>query len=188
MYWLARLPLSLEWQGMRFVHACWHDEAVRFAAGLEPLEGLQLEEVSHLHTPNHVLLGYLLSGPVGGLPEGYRRTPKYGGSPTWFRLQWWKDISGLTCREASVLDDPSLPDLPPAWIHPASAYPRKAPLTFVGHYALTDPVPAPLLPNLACLDYGIGKGGFLCAYRWDGEAQIRPQNYFTAGTTAESRA
>lgn len=181
MHWIARLPISLEWQGLRFVHACWHDEAIRFASTLGPLEGDLLESVSHHHTPEHDQLGYLLSGPVAALPEGYRRTVRYGGSPHRFRIRWWQDLAGLTCREAVVLDDPSLPDLPPLWHHPASAYPPEAPLTFFGHYALTHPIPAPLLPNLACLDYGMGKGGFLCAYRWNGEQKIRLENYVTAG-------
>jgi hypothetical protein len=27
-------------------------------------------------------------------------------------------------------------------------------------------------PNVACLDYSVAKGGFLCAYRWDGEQKL----------------
>ena len=43
-------------------------------------------------------------------------------------------------------------------------YPSDAPVTFFGHYALKDASPGPITDNLACLDYGFGKGGFLCAY------------------------
>ncbi|MGZ0710071.1 hypothetical protein ACWPKO_17210 [Coraliomargarita sp. W4R53] len=32
--------------------------------------------------------------------------------------------------------------------------------------------PKAILPNLACLDYGMAKGGLLTAYRWDGEAKL----------------
>jgi hypothetical protein len=33
---------------------------------------------------------------------------------------------------------------------------------------------------LASLDYGTGKGGFLCAYRWDGEGAMGPEKFVTA--------
>ncbi|MCX6969708.1 MAG: hypothetical protein NTV93_06065 [Verrucomicrobia bacterium] len=37
-------------------------------------------------------------------------------------------------------------------------------------------------PKLACLDYGTGKGRFLCAYRWDGEREIDTGKFTTAMT------
>ena len=38
--------------------------------------------------------------------------------------------------------------------------------------------PAPLAPNIACLDYSVAKpGGRLVAYRWDGDKTLEPGKY-----------
>jgi hypothetical protein len=42
-------------------------------------------------------------------------------------------------------------------------------LLFIGHYSLTGP-PRLLASDFTCLDYSAGKGGPLCAYRWEGES------------------
>jgi len=54
---------------------------------------------------------------------------------------------------------------------------EEAPITFFGHYAIKDGRPTAIRPNLACLDYGIGMGGFLCAYRWDGEVALEQEKF-----------
>jgi hypothetical protein len=48
---------------------------------------------------------------------------------------------------------------------------------FLGHYWM-EGEPAPLAPNIACLDYSVAKpGGRLVAYRWNGEKVINPSSY-----------
>jgi hypothetical protein len=49
---------------------------------------------------------------------------------------------------------------------------------FFGHYAMDHNGPiAPLDDGICCLDYGLGKGGFLVAYRWDGEKVLDPSRF-----------
>ena len=48
---------------------------------------------------------------------------------------------------------------------------------FVGHYWLTG-TPKPLATNVACTDYSVAKGGKLVAYRWDGESNLREENFY----------
>ena len=72
--------------------------------------------------------------------------------------------------------DPSLPNYPLINV-PYIDYDGDAPLTFFGHYALKDRRPLPITPRLACLDYGCGKSGRLCAYRWDGETELDPGKF-----------
>jgi hypothetical protein len=59
-------------------------------------------------------------------------------------------------------------------------YPADAPPVFFGHYWLLTPEPELLAPNVACLDYSVPRGGFLCAYRWDGERVLDPSHFVTA--------
>jgi hypothetical protein len=56
--------------------------------------------------------------------------------------------------------------------HPTTAKP-----VFVGHYWLSAQRPAVLADNVACLDYSVAKGGFLCAYRWQGEQTLSNEHF-----------
>jgi hypothetical protein len=48
---------------------------------------------------------------------------------------------------------------------------------FIGHYWLSAQRPEILADKLACLDYRVAKGGFLCAYRWHGEQKLRNESF-----------
>jgi hypothetical protein len=179
MAWFSGLPLAIELDGLRVVHACWDDAAVAEMNAAGRLEGAVLERYSRKGTVEYQTISRLINGPEGMLPDGCTHTTGDGRTRREFRLKWWKDLTGATCREAIFPESPSVPDLPPANL-PPTGYPGDAPPTFFGHYALRATEPAPVAPYLACLDYGVGKGGFLCAYRWDGEQTIDPGKFVIA--------
>jgi hypothetical protein len=179
LHWLARLPLFLELPGLRAVHASWDDTAIARLRNLGPLEGDVLESLSIRGTADNELLSRIINGPEGQLPEGFFHRTADGVLRKDFRVKWWWDLSLSTCRDAVFPDDDAIPDVFPAAI-PRTGYSHNAPATFFGHYALKDRNPAPIQPNLACLDYGAGKGGFLCAYRWDGEATLAAEKFVIA--------
>lgn len=56
-------------------------------------------------------------------------------------------------------------------------YPTTAKPVFFGHYWLSADRPEVLAENVACLDFSVAKGGFLCAYRWNGEKKLRSENF-----------
>ena len=59
-----------------------------------------------------------------------------------------------------------------------AAYPMTAKPVFVGHYSLSANRPEVLAENVACLDFSVAKkGGFLCAYRWQGEQKLRNDHF-----------
>ena len=62
--------------------------------------------------------------------------------------------------------------LPRAVLDEAAPYPEQAKPVFVGHYWLKGIRPELLRHNIACVDWSVAKGGFLCAYRWDGEREL----------------
>ena len=66
-------------------------------------------------------------------------------------------------------------------IENAVPYPTTAKPVFVGHYWLSAPRPEILADNVACLDYSVAKGGFLCAYRWHGEQKLSNDNFVWTG-------
>lgn len=176
MQWLAGLPLFVERDGLRAVHACWDDAAIAALGGIGRLEGNTLEEFSIRGTRNQELLSRVVNGPEGMLPSGCRHETADGTMRKEFRVKWWRDLIGATCREAIFPDDNTIPDEPPRFV-PQTGYSEQAPPTFFGHYALKTARPGVIRGNLACLDYGMGKGGRLCAYRWDGEQSLDSEKF-----------
>lgn len=185
--WFAGLPLSLDLGRLRAVHACWDDDAVAELRGIVRLEGATLEKYSVKDSPDYKTISRLVNGPEALLPVGYEHETADGTMRPEFRVKWWLDLKGLTCRQAIFPDNPGIPALPPVDV-PKTGYPEDAPPTFFGHYARKGGVPEPIRPNLACLDYGTGKGGFLCAYRWDGEQEIDPEKFVTTSNWNGSEA
>ena len=182
--WFAGLPLSLDLGGLRAVHACWDSMAIAELDGIGRLEGANLEKYSRKGTPGYDTISRIVNGPEALLPEGCKHETADGTMRVEFRVKWWLDLDGLNSREAIFPNDPRVPELPPRDV-PRTGYPTDAPPTFFGHYAQKDATPAPVRANLACLDYGTGKGGFLCAYRWDGETSIDPAKFVTAPEKGE---
>ena len=187
MEWFSTLPLSIEMPGLRAIHACWDSAAVEELRAAGPLKGATLEAYSRKNTPGYNTISRLINGPEALLPEGYTHFTADGSARRDIRVKWWKDLSGASCREAIFPDSASIPDLPAENLPPTTSY-DGAPLTFFGHYALKERAPRPIASNLACLDYGTGKGGFLCAYRWDGEEAIDPGKFVTTNGNSAHEA
>jgi len=175
--WFASLPLSLDLGDLRAVHACWDVEAIQELSTIGRLEGATLEKYSRKDAPGYETISRIINGPEALLPEGFMHETADGTMRRDMRVKWWIDLAGVTCRAAMFPEDPSIPDEHLPQNLPKTGYPEDAPPTFFGHYAQKSSVPAPIRPNLACLDYGTGKGGFLCAYRWDGEKEIAPEKF-----------
>jgi hypothetical protein len=185
--WFAGLPLSLDLGRLRAVHACWDGDAVGEMKRIGRLEGATLEKYSMKASHAYETISRLVNGPEALLPVGYEHETADGTMRCEFRVKWWLDLEGLTCRQAIFPDNQMVPDLPPRDV-PKTGYPEDAPPTFFGHYARKGGVPEPIRPNLACLDYGTGKGGFLCAYRWDGEQEIDPEKFVGTSNLSGSEA
>ena len=69
-------------------------------------------------------------------------------------------------------------------IDEAVPYPLNAKPVFVGHYWLSGSQPKLMADNVACVDYSVAKGGFLCAYRWQGEQKLHNNNFVWSGKNA----
>jgi hypothetical protein len=79
-------------------------------------------------------------------------------------------------------------ELQQAVIASAAPYPATAKPVFVGLCWLSAQRPELLADNGACLDYRVAKGGFLCAYRWNGEQKLKNDNFVwvKGGTVANA--
>jgi hypothetical protein len=86
---------------------------------------------------------------------------------------------GQTYRTYAFQSDDIPCDLPleNSVIAKAVPYPTTAKPVFVGHYWLSADRPEVLTENVACVDYSVAKGGFLCAYRWQGEQKLNNDHF-----------
>jgi len=173
------LPIWLELDGLRVVHACWDYGAVEFLA--KHREGSRmtpdlLARASTEGTPEFKAVETLLKGHEIPLPEGVSFADKDGNVREWIRVQWWQS-------EATALGDIALPfgiELGDAANLPVPQgvpkYDSSDKPCFIGHYWLSGD-PEPLAANVACLDYSIAKNGKLVAYRWSGESRLTRSNF-----------
>ena len=167
--WMRGLPLFLEEDGFRAVHACWSGSSIhrlRELTGTGVLSEEQLIRAADRKDELFHLVEVVAKGPEQALPEGHTVTDADGTPRDRIRVQWW-NAGARSWREiaASVPDPGELPDAPLPAAVLARTYPAAEPPVFFGHYWLTG---TPVLqgPNALCLDYSAGRDGPLASYEW----------------------
>lgn len=171
--WLSGLPLWIDFGALRVVHACWAEPSIQALQDIDLSNYSDLVQYSRKGSKENQLIRPLLNGPELDLPDGKLFIAHGGKECKEIRYRWWKRLDGLSYREALFPgDDPNLPDS--VIVNPPEPYSvgSSEPLIFFGHYAIQNEPAQRLERNLACLDYGMGKGGHIVAYSWDGEAEL----------------
>jgi hypothetical protein len=184
--WFRTLPMWLELDGLRVVHACWDEQAMkRITQGLEEHRGVTtglLQSACKKENDLFAPVEVVLKGKEAPLPEGISFRDKEGHLRTEIRTRWYLSPEGKTYRTYALQSDdiPCELELEEAVVKEAAPYPTTAKPVFFGHYWLTDDQPETLAENVACLDYSVANGGFLCAYRWQGEQTLTNDNFHRA--------
>ncbi|MBL8470880.1 MAG: metallophosphoesterase [Rhodocyclaceae bacterium] len=192
--WFMTLPLWLELDGIRVVHACWHG---RFMEALKPLltDAMQLKDglladattepadAKEKDTADFSIfkaVEALTKGIEIPLPAGHSFKDKDDHQRYRVRVRWWAH-EAIDYRSAAMLDDEARQQLPAEFI-PAHARiePNTDKPVFFGHYWLTGD-PCVLSDEAVCVDYSAGKGGPLVAYRWAGESVLTDRHFVRTG-------
>ncbi|TBU90610.1 metallophosphoesterase [Phytopseudomonas dryadis] len=181
--WFYKLPLFLDAGHFRVVHACWDNELIeplrrQFPEGCIDEHFLQASAV--VGSFACTVLDRLLRGTDMRLPHGLSMTSGDGFTRSYFRTKFWEE-SPQTYGDV-VFQPDALPEL--AAQTPLSElqktellkYGAEQPPLFVGHYWRSG-TPAPIRPNLACLDYSAVMYGKLVAYRLDRETCLDPRKF-----------
>ena len=135
--WFKTLPLFIEKDGIRLVHACW-DQAVidDLRKELGPahlLDAKFLRASSIKDSPEYNAIEKILKGPEHPLPEGFSFKDKDGHDRKDVRIKWWKsDAENL--REVSSVDKDHLDKIPEEPLQLDCIYPKDATPVFFGHY------------------------------------------------------
>ncbi len=174
--WFRTLPLWLDLDGLRVIHACWNGRLAAICSGESVTDDFLYEAC----LPKGRLFGpveKLLKGKEAVLPDGVEIIDKDGHRRSATRVRWFDDPRGKTSRTYSIEDIDCDHPLPEAVVDEASPYPAGEKPVFVGHYWLRGERPSLLATNVACVDWSVAKGGFLCAYRWDGEQTLNEERF-----------
>jgi len=172
-----RLPLWLDLDGIRVVHACW-DQQILKALGNQPgLSPELLIAASDRNKPEYQALDTLLKGAEYKLPPGIYFTDKDGRKRTEVRTRWWINEA---CRLENAVLPPGILDKKTGSIIMEAedfvGYDLSEKPVFIGHYWF-EGVPERLAENVACLDYSVAGNGKLVAYRWSGEQTVSDENF-----------
>ena len=172
------LPLFFEANGLRVIHACWHQPSMDIVRPHLDRKG-RLTEGGLLTALDHRskigdAIETLLKGPDIALPEGRSFLDNGGHLRRHVRIRWW-DPEATTYRKAAVVMDDGVGELPDDPIGEDYRYAGETPVVF-GHYWMAG---EPFLTNdkAACVDFSVARpGGSLSAYRWSGEQVLTPDN------------
>lgn len=186
--WFRTLPMWLEHDGLRIVHACWDERAKsEIADALDEQRGITpalLQSACKKGNALYAPVEVVLKGKEAALPEGVSFQDKDGHVRTHIRTRWYLSPKGQTYRTYAFQSDEIACDLEleKSVIDEAAPYPTTAEPVFFGHYWLQAERPAMQASNVACVDYSVAKGGMLCAYRWDGERELSEDKFVTVST------
>jgi hypothetical protein len=181
--WFRTLPLWLDLGGLRVVHACWDERRMAHVGSADrPIDDAFLAAACSPRGDLHEPVEAILKGKEARLPPGVTFRDKDGSDRTKTRVRWYDAPEGHSFRSYALAAEPIDSDasLPEEVIAAAVPYPETAVPVFVGHYWLSGERPRLLRDNVACLDWSVARGGFLCAYRWDGERTLDPAKFVTA--------
>ncbi len=177
----ASLPLYLDLGDLRIIHACWHQRYLdQIAPQLKPDNSAPRELLISAHRPGNDSfdqLDNLLKGHEIPLPDGFCYRDNYGIERHRTRTRWWLN-QATSYRQFALAPPRVLQQLPdsPVCEQDLVGYPAGAPPVFFGHYWQTG-TPHIMADNVACVDYSMGRGEKLVAYRWDGEQQLSDSKF-----------
>lgn len=183
--WFSSLPMWLEFEDFRVVHACWHPEQMALLAPHVDDRNVMTEDGLHEifkdGTDAYEAAEIILKGLEIELPEGVSFFDKDGVERRKTRIRWWNE-GEETYRSSALVDDETAMQIPNDTLPAASrvAWDGGKPV-FFGHYWMSG-TPHILSDNKTCLDFSIAKDGVLAGYILrDGDLILSEDNLMWVG-------
>lgn len=176
--WFYTLPLFLEMERFRVVHACWDHKLIEKFKQSHHSNTIDADFL-HASVVKDSFAGQvmdrLLRGTDMRLPDGRKIKGRDGFERSFFRTKFWSD-NPQTYNEVVFQPDPLPEAIAKKPIDPKDRerlvfYGNDELPVFVGHYWMSG-TPLPMKSNIACLDYSAVKYGKLVAYRMDDEVRL----------------
>jgi hypothetical protein len=179
--WMRTLPFFLDFENIRVTHAYWSPSNRELIEKSITKGKLTKSLLSLIFSPGNPFFEAVRKTTRGieiNLPHDLIIKDARNIRRSNFRIHWWDDPRGKTFKQMSYGNKFMLPNytVPPEILFPFEVYPAKAPPVFVGHYCMSVDRMIPA-PNVCCVDNCVANGGQLAAYRWYGEAMLKPTNF-----------
>lgn len=180
--WFYTLPLYLDLGEIRIVHACWDYKNMNVLNGTDKISEKLLAE---LNSPQHYKKSDLfkaidecIKGREEIIPDGYTFNDKYGKERKEMRIRWYLSPKKCCYKDYYMEEIKELngKKVDTANLMTTDFYNENDKPVFCGHYWFTG-TPKRETKNVACVDYSIGKGEKLAAYRWSGEKELDDRNF-----------
>jgi len=181
--WFKTLPLWLELDGLRVVHATWDDAEIskfRESTGGSTLKEQDIFKSAEKGSTLYEAVETLLKGTELALPPGVKYKDEGGHTRHRIRAKWYRrarveeDTFRSYCFPENLKVDPD----PITNADQILGYEAEALPVFFGHYWLKlDGKPELQAQNVCCLDYSVAKKGHLVAYRFQGERILKGENF-----------
>lgn len=178
--WFMTLPLFIETDTYKAVHACWDQDNIDYLKQVL-IDGQLNKELLHTSvskgTRFNETIDQTLKGKEMCMPNGLYFYDKDGTRRNKIRIKWWEDPAKMTYKTLSIIPMDELPQEPiPAEERQShSPYAQDELPVFFGHYWLRGE-PSLYRKNICCLDYSVAKQGKLVAYRFNGERKLQNEN------------
>ncbi len=177
--WMASLPIILETNNYRAVHAQWKNSSVEQIKN-SGIQKFNRDGLLKLYSNNNLKenLNILLKGLEIKLPEKLQYKDNEGHERKESRLKWWNSSSGKKFGDvfASLPEEIMEKDISEFHFDFSDFYNSSDKPVFFGHYWLKPREFGLTSSNTCCLDFSIVKGGFLASYRFSGESQLNHNN------------
>lgn len=179
--WFKGLPIYMEFDKFRVIHACWNKAEINNIESLLDSENRLINDawvkVSSEGSKEFQAIEILLKGMEINLPDSYSFLDKDKNKRHSIRIKWWEK-GAKTYRDYALVHSEAFMDIPDIELPdtiPNPEYLDKKPVLF-GHYWFSGK-PKILKTNAACLDYSIAKNDKLVAYQWnDGDQGLINDN------------
>lgn len=181
--WFKKLPVFIELDGFRVVHACWNQDFFDFIKPKLNSDNTLTDDLyvkaSEEGSEEFKAVETLLKGLEIPLPEGCSFKDKDGNKRKHIRIQWWEK-DAKTYRDYAQVPESELNNIPDTVLPDTMSNPEYLDTNkpvFFGHYWFTGK-PVILKTNVACLDYSVANKEKLVCYRWnEGETALSNDNF-----------
>jgi hypothetical protein len=165
--WMKTLPIAIEVDGLRMVHACWSPENLNKCIKKDDswyLSNYDWDAAWVKNTEAYNRVEILCKGLESPLPNGITFKDGSGKERKHVRVAWWNN-KPTNWKEYMIARGIQWDTLPKNFEFTEHGLTPKKPTLF-GHYWFNGD-PKIINENTACLDYSVAsKSGKLCAYEW----------------------
>jgi len=180
--WFKTLPMFLEFEQFRVVHACWDDQNIDWIRearknpkydSLTPefLSLVSKKDQKNERNKEYFIIEETLKGKEKSLPKGEYFYDKYGTKRFECRVRWWQPMNQRILNRDMMIGCSSEYGSQTLEANGWYSY-LGDPTVFFGHYWL-EGSPQIINSKAICLDYSVARGGNLVAFRSEGLENIQ---------------